>query len=247
MITIGIMAGLGFGTLVAAEPRRAEELEQLRINTAYLIEPGEFEMDIVPSYFDYDDARHHGVEAEFEYAVSERLMVELEVPYHWVSFEDNDQSLDGTGNVEVAAKWLLTERGNFAMSFNAGVKLPAGSDRLEVADDLWGVELTVPVSFHFPDRYMRLHIEPGVEWQEQEGFEEQLLNIALEHRPRGGNLALQLGSNIVHENGDVEAYLVPSFELAATTVPFQFGMAVAAGLTPESANWGVLFDLEVEF
>ncbi len=242
-----LIAGLGFGALVAAEPRPAEELEQLRINTAYLIEPGEFEIDIVPSYFDYDDVRHHGVEAEFEYAVSERLMLELEVPYHWVSFDGADENRDGAGNVEVAAKWLLTDRGNFAIAFNAGVQLPASDDQLRVADDLWGVELTVPVSFHFPDRYMRLHIEPGVEWREHEGFEEQLLNIALEHRPRGGNLALQLGSNFVREEGDVEAYLVPSFELAATTVPFQFGMGVAAGLTSESANWGVLFDLEVEF
>jgi hypothetical protein len=59
-----IIVGLGFGALATAEPRRAEELEQLRINTAYPIESGEFEIDIVPSYFDYGDAHHHGVEAE---------------------------------------------------------------------------------------------------------------------------------------------------------------------------------------
>jgi hypothetical protein len=141
---------------------------------------------------------------------------------------------------------LLTERGNFAMAFNAGVELPA-SDELGLADDLWGVELTVPVSVYFPERYLTVHVEAGVEWQEHEGFEEQLLNIALEHRPRGGNFALQLGSNIVREAGDMEAYLVPAFEVAATTVPFQFGMGVAAGLTSESANWGVLLDFEVEF
>lgn len=242
-----LVAGLGFGTGVAAEPGRAEELEQLRINTAYLIEAGEFEIDIVPFYFDHDDRGHHGVEAEFEYAVSERVMVEVEVPYHWLSFDGEADDVDGTGNVEVAAKWRVTERGGFAMGFNVGVELPASDDLPSVADELWGVELTVPVSLHFPDHRMRLHIEPGVGWQEHEGFEEQLLNIALEHRPGAGNFALQLGSNIVREAGDVEAYLVPAFEVAAATVPFQFGMAFAAGLTSESANWGVLLDFEVEF
>ena len=245
--TAMMIAGLGFGSLAAAEPHPAEELEQLRINTAYVIEPGEFEIDIVPSYFDYGDARHHGVEAEFEYAVSERLMLELEVPYHWVSFDGADENRDGAGNVEVAAKWLLTDRGSFAVGFNAGLQLPASDDEPRIAEDSWGAELTVPMSFHFPDRNMRLHIEPGVEWREHEGFEEQLLNIALEHRPRGCNFALLLGSNLVREEGDVEAYLIPSFEVAATDVPFQFGMGVAAGLTSESATWGVLFDLEVEF
>lgn len=238
-------AGLGWTASLGAAPPRAEELEQLRINTAYIIEAGEFEIDIVPFYFDYDDGQRRGVEAEFEYAISERLMVELEVPYHWVSSEGVER--DGTGNVEVAAKWLLTERGGFAMAFNMGVGLPASEELPGVAEDLWGVELTAPMSLHFPDRHMRVHIEPGVEWREHEGFEEQLLNLAVEHRPRGGNLALQLGSNIVREEGDVEAYLVPSIEVAATSVPFQFGMAVATGLTSESANWGVLLDFEVEF
>lgn len=241
-----IAVGLGFVTVVAAEPRRAEELEQLRINTAYVIERGELEMDIVPTYFDYDGAEHHEVQAELEYAVSDRLMVELEVPYRRLS-PDGGRDVDGTGNVEVGAKWLVTDRGSFAVGFNVGVELPAGSNRPGIADDLWGVELSLPVSVQFPARSMSLHIEPGVEWEQHEGFEEQLLNIALEHRPAGRNFALQLGSNFVREEGDVEAYLIPAFEVAATTVPFQFGMGVAAGLTSESANWGVLFDLEVEF
>jgi hypothetical protein len=58
---------------------------------------------------------------------------------------------------------------------------------------------------------------------------------------------LQLGSNITREEGDVEAYIAPAFELAAVGSPFQFGMALPVGITSESANWGVLFDLEVEF
>ena len=239
------LASLGFSAAAGAETPRAEELEQLRINTAYIIEAGEFEIDIVPFYFDHDDREHSGVEAEFEYAVSERFMVELEVPYHRVTTDEGD--FDGTGNVEVAGKWLLRERGGFAMAFNVGVELPASDALPEVAEDEWGVEVTAPISLHFPDRYIRVHIEPGVEWQEHEGFEEQLLNLAVEHRPRGGNIALQLGSNIVRDEDDVEAYLLPSFEVSGDTMPFQFGMAVAAGLTSESANWGVLFDFEFEF
>lgn len=244
---IAIVAGLGFATPGAAESGRAEELEQLRINTAYLIEAGEFEIDLVPFYFDYGDSRHQGVEAEFEYALSERMMIELEVPYYWLSFDEPGQDVDGTGNVEVAAKWLLTERGGFAMAFNAGVELPASDARPAIAEDAWGVALTLPVSLHFPERYVRLHIEPGVEWREHEGFDEQLLNIAVEHRPNGGNLALQLGSNFMREAGELEGYLVPAFEVSAADSPFQFGMAVAAGVTAESANWGVLLDFEFEF
>lgn len=245
IVTCGAIASLGFSAAVGAETPRAEELEQLRINTAYIIEAGEFELDIVPFYFDYGDREHSGVEAEFEYAISERFMVEIEVPYHWVSTDEGN--LDGSGNVEVAGKWLMREHGGFAMSLNMGVELPASDELPDIAEDAWGAEVTLPISLHFPDRYIRVHIEPGVEWQEHEGFEEQLLNLAIEHRPGGGSLALQLGSNIVREEDDVEAYLVPSFEISANTMPFQFGMAVAAGLTSESANWGVLLDFEVEF
>jgi len=235
------LALLSVVATTSAEPRLAEELEQLRINTAYIIDKGELEMDIVPSYFDYDDARHRGVEVELEYAVSDRLMVEVEVPYHW------RENLDGKGNVEVGAKWQLTQSDAFAAAFNVGVELPAGSERPDIASDLWGVELTLPLSFRFPDSQMSLHIEPGVEWEEHEGFEEQMLNIAVEHRPGDSILTLQLGSNITREEDDVEAYLAPAFELAAAGSPFQFGMALPIGLTSESANWGVLFDLEIEF
>jgi hypothetical protein len=238
---------LAAATNASAEPRLAEELEQLRINTAYIIEKGELEMDVVPSYFDHEGAQHRSVEAELEYAVSERLMFEVEVPYHWRSFDDADRDIDGTGNVEVGAKWLLTQGGSFAAAFNVGVELPAGSERREIANDTWGVELSVPLSFRFLASQMSLHIEPGVEWEEHEGFEEQTLNIALEHRPGDSILTLQLGSNITREEGDVEAYIAPAFELAAVGSPFQFGMALPVGITSESANWGVLIDLEVEF
>jgi hypothetical protein len=239
------IASVGCGVAAKAETPRAEELEQLRINTAYIIEAGEFEIDVVPFYFDRDDGYHRGVEAEFEYALSERFMMELEVSYHSVSTDDGQR--DGVGNVEVAGKWLLSERGGFAMSLNLGVELPAGHEIPQGAEDAWGAELTLPVSLHFPARYTRLHIEPGVQWQEHEGFEQQLLNVAVEHRPGGGNIALQLGSNIVREHGDVEAYLVPAFEISSSGTPLQFGMAVAAGLTSESAHWGVLLDFEIEF
>jgi hypothetical protein len=103
------------------------------------------------------------------------------------------------------------------------------------------------MSFRYPDRDLSLHVEPGVEWQEQEGFEEQILNIALEYRRGDSNVTLQLASNVVREEDEVEAYLVPAFEVAAADVPFQFGMGLAVGITAESADWGVLIDLEVEF
>jgi hypothetical protein len=246
-LAVAAVLGSGLASAAPAETRRAEELEQLRINTAYIIEAGEFEIDVVPSYFDYGDWRQQSVEIELEYALSERMMIEVEIPYHWLGFDGPAPDVNGTGNIEVAAKWLLTERGGFAMAFNAGVKLPASDARPQIADDSWGTELTLPMSLYFPERHVRLHIEPGVEWQEHEGFEEQLLNVAVEHRPNGGNLALQLGSNFVRESGEVEGYLVPAFEISAPDTAFQFGLAVAAGVTSESANWGVLLDFEIEF
>jgi hypothetical protein len=248
-VAAAALLGMGLGPAIAApaETRRAEELEQLRINTAYIIEAGEFEIDVVPSYFDYGNWQQQGVEIELEYALSERMMVEVEIPYYWLHFDGPAPGVSGAGNIEVAAKWMLAERGGFAISFNAGVELPASKDRPKIAEDSWGTELTLPMSLYFPERHVRLHIEPGVGWQEHEGFEEQLLNIAVEHRPNGGNLALQLGSNFVRESGEVEGYLVPAFEISAADSAFQFGMAVAAGVTSESAHWGVLLDFEIEF
>ena len=240
------IAGLTVTSSIVAEPHRAEEVEQLRISTGYIIEAGELEVNIIPSHFDYDDERHQHVEAELEYAISDRLMVEIEVPYRWMSF-DGAEDVDGAGNVELGAKWLVAEGDNFSASFGMGVALPSSNDRPEIADDVWGVELSAPFTFRFPDQSMSLHVEAGAAWLEHEGFEEQKLNVAIEHRPEGRNVTLQVGSNIVREEGDVEAYLIPAFEVAATAIPFQFGFGMAAGLTSESANWGVLMDFEVEF
>jgi hypothetical protein len=235
-----------FAGSVGAEPRRAEELEQLRTNTGYVIEKSELELDVVPSYFDYEDARHGGIEVELEYGVSDRFMVEIEAPYQWRSFADGTD-VDDMGNLEVGAKWLLMDHGTFAAAIKVGVELPAQSEQPGIAADVWGVELSAPMSFRYPDRDLSLHVEPGVEWQEQEGFEEQILNIALEYRRGDSNVTLQLASNVVREEDEVEAYLVPAFEVAAADVPFQFGMGLAVGITAESADWGVLIDLEVEF
>jgi hypothetical protein len=89
-----------FAGSVGAEPRRAEELEQLRTNTGYVIEKSELELDVVPSYFDYEDARHGGIEVELEYGVSDRFMVEIEAPYQWRSFADGTD-VDDMGNLQV--------------------------------------------------------------------------------------------------------------------------------------------------
>lgn len=242
-----VMTGVITASGLRAEPNRAEELEQLRINTGYIIEAGEFEVNIVPSYFAYQDQRHQDVEAELEYAISDRLMVEIEVPYRWLSFDGDDQDIDGTRNVELGAKWLLAEGDDFSASVGVGVALPAGNDRPDIASDAWGVDVSVPLTYRFSERSMSLHIEVGAEWEEEEGFDEQLLNLAVERRPEGSNVTLQLGSNFIREDGDLEAYLIPAFEIAATTIPFQFGMGAAAGLTSDSADWGLLVDFEVEF
>ena len=242
-----LMAALTTTFETRAEPHRAEELEQLRINTGYIIEAGEFEVNIVPSYFDYADQRHQDVEAELEYAISDRLMVEIEVPYRWLSFDGDGEDIDGARNVELGAKWLLAAGEDFAASFGVGVALPSGNDRPDISSDLWSVDLSLPLTYRFSEKSMSLHVELGAEWEEQEGFEEQTINVAIERRPEGSNMTLQLGGNFIREDGDLEAYLIPAFEIAATTIPFQFGMGVAAGLTSDSADWGLLADFEVEF
>ncbi|MBM0108327.1 hypothetical protein JM946_26650 [Steroidobacter sp. S1-65] len=245
--TAAMIAGLAAASGLRAEPNRAEELEQLRINTGYIIEAGEFEVNIVPSHFDYADQRQQDVEAELEYAITDRLMVEIEVPYRWLSLDGPDQDSDGARNIELGAKWLMAEGESHAASIGVGVALPAGHDRPDIASDLWGVDVSIPLTYRFPNQPMSLHVEFGAEWREQQGLEEQMINVAVERRPEGSNVTVQLGSNFIREDGDLEAYLIPAFEIAATPVPFQFGLGVAAGLTSDSADWGLLMDFEVEF
>jgi len=246
-ITCSLISASLLAVNAAAAPRHAEELEQLRTNTGYVIEQGELEMDVVLSYFDYEDARHRGVEVELEYGLSDRLMLEVEVPYGERRFDDTVSDIDGYGNVEVGAKWLLTDRDTFAAALNVAVVLPSGSDREGIAEDSWGLELSAPVSFQFPDQDMSLHIEPGVEWLDHEGVEEQFVRAAVEYRAPDSSLTLQLGANVEREESEVEAYLIPSLELAAADFPLQVGIGIPVGITSESADWGVLVDLEVEF
>jgi hypothetical protein len=225
---------------------RPAEIEQLRTNTAYVVEEGEVEIDLVPSYFDHVDFDEYGVEAELEFGVSERVMLELEVPYRKVHYRSARDS-DGLGNVEVAAKYLFTDQGHFAAAINLGIAVPAGDQRQGIASDLWAVELSVPVSFRFPNVHGSLHLELGTEWEEHEGFEETFANVACEYRTSRGGVAWQLGGNFAYEEDELEAYVIPAFEVAASELPFQFGLGIPVGLGSNAADWGILVDLEVEF
>ena len=225
---------------------RPEEIEQLRTNTAYVVETGEVEIDLVPSYFDYGARREYGAEVELEFGVSERFMLELEVPWRKVDFRSAGDR-DGLGNVEVAGKFTFTDRDNFAAAINLGIEVPAGHERQDIASDLWAVELSVPVSLQFPSIHSSVHLELGTEWEEHEGFEEAFINVAFEYRTSPSKVAWQLGGNFAHEEDELEAYVIPAFEVAVATLPLQFGIGIPVGLGSNAADWGVLIDLEVEF
>ena len=99
-------------------------------------------------------------------------MLELEVPYRKVDFSSARDS-EGLGNVEVAAKYLLTDQGHFAAAINLGIEVPAGDDGQDIASDRWAVELSVPVSFQFPSVHS-MHLELGTGWKSTKGSRKRL-------------------------------------------------------------------------
>lgn len=240
------------------ELRRPEEIEQLRIKTAYPLDEGALEIDAVASVLELDedrfehlrdfDGRVARLSGEVAYGIESWLTGEVRVPYLRV---DPDDDLDGgdetgVGDAEVELKaGLPREWAPVDAALGLRASLPTAEEErgLGSAEPEFTVYLAGSGQIFGFAAHVQVFAEGEREERPQFG-----VNAALDVAPFAPNLSLLLGVNALAQRGE-SAYvaLVPGFEVRLENPRIHVGAGVPIGLSEEAEEWGVIADLQVGF
>lgn len=228
---------------------RPEEIEQIRIKTAYVLNQGEVEVDLVGSFLRFeedgsrlDDSR---VLVEVEIGVTDWLMAEIEVPYLFLN-PSSGPGARGWGDLDLELKaaipgsWLGIELG-----VGVEVSLLTGDERKGLGSPTTELGVFAAASRRFD--WAAAHLQVGVEVA-RERRPEYSVNVALDASPWSRDVSLLLALNGEIEPGEGPAWsLAPGFEVRIQDPDVQVGVGFPLGLSREAADWGVIVDVEIEF
>ena len=218
MIALSLV--LGTWSPVTAEEnnkteRRPEEIEQLRTQTAYTLKQGEFEIDLVSSFVDFTDQENTinvaGIVAELEYGITDRIMVELEIPYLYRSPELDNKEVYGIGDIELEIKWLMYDQPSiFSAALGIGSSFLIGDEGKKLGSEGTELEMFLALSKHLD--WLDLHLHGELELAEGADPEGKV-NFALEHQLGDKELFLQFAVNTEIED-EIEMTIIPGIEFA---------------------------------
>ena len=253
-LRFGWLAGLFLTGLAAASqespssPPREEEIEHLRVMTANTLSAGEFELNLVGEVLRFNSGLREGwagtVRAELEVGLTDRLMAEVELNYLFLRPE-HGRDVNRTGDIEVEAKYRFFDIGGLSVA--AG--LSAGSV-VELEEDgeierLPSAEVFVPVSWAILP-FLEVHLAAGVEAVHGES-PERFVQAAVEWRPFGEILALQMGFSSEAEGGRApDTVLGPGILVSLGEPEIRFGLGVLAGVSESAEDWAILLNVEIE-
>jgi hypothetical protein len=224
-----------------------EEIEQIRTRTAYVLDQGEVEVDVVGSFLRFDEGGRKVDEsrlmAEVEVGVLDWLMAEIEVPYLFFN-PGKGPGERGWGDVELELKAGIPGHWNgFQLAVGLEVSLLTGDEDKGLGSPEPELGFFVAVSRRFG--VLAAHLQAAVEAAEDVRAEYEV-RFALDASPWGREFSLLLALNGEIERGEGAGWsLVPGFEVRLDEVQFGFGFPI--GLTEEAEQWGVIVDVEVEF
>jgi hypothetical protein len=230
-------------TLFLAMLAAQEEIEQIRVKTAYTLDQGEVEVDLVGSFLRFEEGDVSRLLVEVEAGLTDWLLAEIEVPYLFVNPE-RGRGERGIGDIELELKGRIPGDWNgIELGLGVEVSLLTGD-----ADEGLGgreTELGVFAAGSRRFQFFSLHLQVGAEVAE-ESRAEYGIAAAVDVRPWGRPFSLLLGVNGEIERGEGPAWtLVPGFEIRLDEI--QAGAGFPFGLSEEAENWGVIIDVEFEF
>ena len=211
-----------------------------------------------------DEGDRHTALIGLEYGITDSLQIEA----NWVAWRqvraviDDESDRSGNGDMEVGIKYASDENEEtgvrVAMGFD--VIVPLGDVNEGLGEAFWVYEpflavsknfsestnLTINLSYGFLDRD---EYPDDIDEAEPEADEIEL-NVGLVHvfAPAWrGTLEAILETNEQSSKGDETiAYLSPGF-IYKGMQEVEIGLAVPVGLTNDSADWGVISMLSIEF
>lgn len=220
-----------------------EEIEQIRTKTAYVLDRGEVELDLVGSFLRFEDVDESRLLLEIEAGVTDWLMAEIEVPYLFVN-PGRGRGERGIGDVELELKAKVPGDWN-GVELGAGVEVSLLTGDAEEGLGAPETELGFFVAVSRRFELFNVHLQLGAEAAEEVRAEYEVA-AAIDLRPWGRLFSLLLAVNGEIERGEGPAWtLVPGFEVRLDEV--QAGVGVPIGLSEEAEDRGVLVDVEFEF
>ena len=211
-----------------------EEIEQIRTKTAYVLDQGEVEFDLVGSFLRFDEGGRKFDESrlmvEVEYGVTDWLMAEIEIPYLFFNPE-NGPGQRGWGDVELELKAGIPGHWNgFQLAVGVEVSLLTGDEDQGLGSPETELGFFVAVSRRFG--WLAAHLQGAVEAAEDVRAEYEV-RVALDASPWGREFSLLLALNGEIERGEAAGWsVVPGFEVRLDD--FQFGAGFPIGLTEEA-------------
>ena len=199
-----------------------------------------------------------------EYGITDCLQIEAAwaVWSQSKAVEDDESDRSGHGDMEVGIKYAFDENGETGVRVAVGfdIIVPLGDVNNDLGEGFWVYEpflavskdfgestnLTVSLSYGFLDRD---EYPEDIDDAEPEADEIEV-NVGLVHAfapAWRGTLEVNLETNEQSSKGDeTVAYLAPG--LIYKGMPeVEIGLAVPVGLTHDSADWGVIGMLSIEF
>lgn len=221
-----------------------EEIEVVRTRTAYVLDQGEVELDMIGSFsrIEEDGERLDVTElvAELEGGLTDWLMLEIEVPYLFLN-----PGPRGWGDVELELKAGQPLGDDLHVAVGAEVSILTGDE-----DKGLGAEEAELGFFAAASRRMgpwAAHLQLGLEVADGSKPEYEL-NAAVQAEPWGGGLSLYLALNGEIEPGEGPGWsIVPGFEARLEEPEIEVGAGFPVGLTDEAEDWGVIVNVEIEF
>jgi len=191
--------------------------------------------------------RKYSVAAEFEYGLTDRWELDTEVPYRFRDFS-HGRSVDGIGDVETGVRYgvIPLDKGPVALDVGLALGIPAGNRTRDLGEG----RLTLEPSFTASTWLGPCNVQVNGGWQRavtnagDEPQDEFEYNIAILYPVDRWFFVVE--GNGISTRDSTEYYVTP--ELIWKVVKnVQFLVAVPVGITHESADYGVVASVTLEW
>lgn len=246
-----MLALLAFTLLAQEEGERPEEVEQIRVKTAYTLDRDAFETDFVLSSIEFDDGpgerNVNSLTWELTYGVTDWLTAELEVPFLFLDFDPGDEET-GVGDLALEFKGALRPEivpVVDAAALGVRVSVPTGDEDRGLGEDEPEFEFFAALTEKLDGLSLFAHLFVEVQEEERTRYG---MNFAVGAAPFDPDLVLYVGLNGAFDAGEsLEWAAVPGIDYTWRDRKLQVGLGVPLGLTDEAEDWGVITDVQIAF
>jgi hypothetical protein len=238
--------------VVAQDTQRDQSLpDELAITHSITLQDAdELESSVGFDLYKYSEPsseRKYSVAAEFEYGLTDRWELDTEVPYRFRDF-NHGRSFDGIGDVEAGVRYgvIPLDKGPVALDVGLALGIPTG-DRTR---DLGEGRITLEPSFTASTWLGPCNVQVNGGWQRavtnagDEPRDEFEYNIAILYPVDRWFFVFE--GNGISTRDSTEYYVTP--ELIWKVVKnVQFLVAVPVGVTHESADYGIVALVTLEW